>query len=102
MIFKLQTRSIRNIMRVDNNVSCRELFKKLKILPFYSQYIFSLFSLLLFVVKNINMFILNSTVHSMNTRHCSDLHLPAVHLTKVQKGIYYSGAKAFNSLHPGI
>jgi hypothetical protein len=85
-------------MRVGNNVSCRELFKKLKILPFYSQYIFSL---LIFVVKNINMFTLNSTVHSINTRHCSDLRLSAVHLAKVQKRIYHSGAKAFNFLPPG-
>jgi len=86
-------------MAVSNNVSCRELFKKLNILPLYLQYTFSL---LLFVVKNINMFTLNSTVHSVNTRHCSDLHLSAVHLTKVQKGIYHSGAKASNSLPPGI
>jgi len=56
-IFKLQKRAIRIIMGVSNNVSCRELFKKLNILPLYSQYIFSL---LLFVVKNINMFTLNS------------------------------------------
>jgi len=94
-IFKLQRRSIRIIMRVSNNASCREL----NVLPFYSQYIFSL---LLFVVKNIDKFILNSTVHSINTRHCSDLHLSAAHLTKVQKGVYHSGAKAFNSLPPGI
>jgi len=98
-IFKLQKRAIRIIMGVSNNVSWRELFKNLNIIPFYSQYIFSL---LLFVVKNINMFTLNSTVHSINTRHCSDLHLPEVHLTKVQKGTYYSGAEAFNSLPPGI
>jgi hypothetical protein len=98
-IFKLQKRAIRIIVRVGNNVSSRELFKKLKILLFYSQYIFSL---LLFVVKNINMCTLNSTVHSINTRHCSDLRLPAVHLTKVQKGIYHSRAKAFNTLPPGI
>jgi len=48
------------------------------------------------------MFTLSSTVHSFNTRRCFDLHLPAVHLTKVQKGIYYSGAKVFNSLPPSI
>jgi len=86
-------------MRVDNNVSCQELFRRLNILPFCSQYILSL---LLFVVKNISMFTFNSTVHSINTRRCFDLHLPAVHLTKVQKGIYYSGAKVFNSLPPRI
>ena len=44
-IFKLQKRTIRIIMTVDNRVSCRELF--LKILPLQSQYILSLF-----VVKN--------------------------------------------------
>jgi len=48
------------------------------------------------------MLTLNSTVHSINTRHSSDLHLSAVHLTKVQKGIFHSGVKAFNSLPPGI
>jgi len=52
-------------MRVGNNVSCWELFRRLNILPLCSQYILSL---LLFVVKNINMFTLNSTVHSINTR----------------------------------
>jgi len=69
------------------------------ILLFCLQYILSL---LLFVVKNISMFTLNSSVHSINTRRCFDLYLPAVHLTKVQKGIYYSGAKVFNSLPPSI
>jgi hypothetical protein len=36
--------------------------------------------------------------HSINTRHCSDLYLPSVHLTKVQKGVYHSGIKVFNCL----
>jgi hypothetical protein len=48
-IFKLQKRTIRIMMNVGNRVSCSELFKKLNILPLYSQYILSL---LLFVVKN--------------------------------------------------
>jgi hypothetical protein len=83
------------MMNGGNRESCRELFKKLNILPLHSQYILSL---LLFVVKNINMFKLNSLVHSINTGHCSDLHLPSVHLTKVQKGAYHSGIKVFNCL----
>ena len=53
-IFKLQKRAIRIIMNVDSRVSCRELLKKLNILPLHSQYILSL---LLFVVKNIQEFI---------------------------------------------
>jgi len=63
-IFKLQKRVIRIIMKVDNRVSCRELFKKLNILPLHSQYILSI---LLFVVNNIHEFTLNSDVHSIRT-----------------------------------
>ena len=48
--FKLQKRVIRTMMNAGNRESCRELFKKLNILPLHSQYILSL---LLFVVKNI-------------------------------------------------
>jgi len=73
--------------------------KKLNILPLHSQYILSLF---FFVVKNINMFKSNSVVHSINTRHCSDLYLPSAHLTKVQNGVYHSGIKVFNCLPTGI
>jgi len=80
IIFKLQKRVIRIMMKARNRESCHELFKKLNILPLYSQYILSLS---LFVVKNINMFKFNSIVHSTNTRHCSDLYLPTTHLTKV-------------------
>jgi hypothetical protein len=60
-------------MNAENKDSCRELFKKLNILPLHSQYSLSL---LLFVVKNINMFKPNLMVHSINTRDCSDLYLP--------------------------
>ena len=94
-IFKWQTRAIRIIMNAGNRQSCRELFRELNILPLHSQYIFSLS---LFVVKQINMFRLNSMIHSINARHCSDLHLPSVRLTKAQKGVYYSGIDVFNSL----
>jgi hypothetical protein len=37
-------------------------------------------------------------VHSINTRHCSDLYLPSAHLIKVQKGVYHSGIKVFDCL----
>ena len=94
-IFKLQKRAIKIIMNVDNRVSCRELLKKLNILPLHSQYILSL---LLFVVKNIKEFISNSILNSINTHHRSDLYAPSVKLTKYQKGVYYSGIKIFNHL----
>ena len=44
-------------------------------------------SLLLFVVKNLNMFKSNSVVHTIYTRNSSDLYLPSVHLSKVQKSV---------------
>jgi hypothetical protein len=44
-----------------NMVSCRNLFRRLEILPFVSQYILSL---MLFVVKNKNIFTLNSENHT--------------------------------------
>jgi hypothetical protein len=82
-------------MNVGNRKSCHELFKKLNILPLYLQYILSL---LLFAVKNIEEFSMNSEVHTINTRHRSDLHLPSINLTKYQKGVYYSGIKIFSYL----
>ena len=86
-------------MNDGNRESCRELFKKLNILPLHPQHILSL---LLFVVKNINMFKSNSVVHSINTRHCSDLYLPSAHLSKVQKAVYHTEIKDFNCLPPRI
>ena len=62
-----------------NRVSCRNLFKKLKILPLTSQY---LLSLLMFIVQNSNLF-------STNTQ---------VNLIIYQKGAYYSGIKICNNL----
>jgi len=94
-IFKLQKKVIRIMMNAGIRQSCRELFRELNILPLHSQYILSA---LHFVVKHINMFKLNSTIHSIKTRHCSDLHLPSVHFSKVQKCVYYSGIHVFNYL----
>jgi hypothetical protein len=75
--------------------SCRGLFNKLQILPFQSQYIFSL---LLFVVKNRDYFIANTDIHDINTRYNYDLHLPSTNLSIVQKGVLFSGSKIYNHL----
>jgi hypothetical protein len=52
---------------------CRNLFKKMKILPFYSQYIFSL---LLYTVNNIHSFITNMDFHNYSNRNNSNVHPP--------------------------
>ena len=75
--------------------SCHELFKKLQILPLSSQYILSL---LMFVVKNRELFKSNSDIHRIGTRSNNDLHLPSTQLNLFQKGVYYSGIKLYNHL----
>jgi hypothetical protein len=57
ILFRLQKRIIRISVGIRGRDSCREHFKKLKILPLQSQYILSL---LLFVVENGDYFKVNS------------------------------------------
>jgi hypothetical protein len=64
-IFKIQKKVIRIIMSSGKKASCRQLFRKLNILPVQSKYILSI---LLFVTKNKDQFISNSQVHTINTR----------------------------------
>jgi len=79
--------------------SCRTLFKKLSILPLKSQYIFSL---LLFVVRNRELYKSNSDNHSINTRYSTDLHPTMSKLTTFKKRAYYFGIKVFNHLPPSL
>jgi len=82
-------------MLIRNRGSCREHFRKLKILPLHSQHILSLS---LFVIHNKNNFKLNSEIHSISSRIKSNLHQPLSHLTTYQKGTYYFRFKVFNIL----
>ena len=65
-IFKIQERVIRIITHSRMRDSCRELFKKLEILPLYSQYIFSIS---IFVIKNKHLFYtIRSTVFTQDLK----------------------------------
>jgi hypothetical protein len=81
-IFKIKLMIIRVIMNARNRYSCQRLFKNLKIVPFKSQYIFSL---LLFVAKHRDLYKSNSEIHSINTRSSFGLHTPTANLTTFQK-----------------
>jgi len=74
-------------------------FKKFKVLPFQSQ---NIFSLVLFVIINEDQYMLNSEIHSINTRQNSNLYQPPPNLTMYQKGTYYFGIKIFNNLPSDI
>jgi hypothetical protein len=95
IIFKLQKKIIRIITNLGPTDSCQDMFKELKILPLKSQYIFSL---LLFVAKNKELFKTNSEIHSINTRHNSHLHPALLNLTKSQRRVHFPGTKTFNCL----
>jgi hypothetical protein len=85
-IFKIQKRIIRVITNTGRCDSCRELYKKLQILPLPSHYIFSL---LVFVNKKRSCFISNLEIRDINTRHTHNLNLPSTNPTLVQKGVLF-------------
>jgi hypothetical protein len=77
-VFRMQKHVLRIMTKSGYSNSCRQLFKNWGILPFYSQYIFSL---MLFVVRNTHLYITNQETHGVNTRHNTDFHFPTVRLT---------------------
>ena len=98
-VFKIQKRIIRIISNSGSRDSCHPLFKHLQILPLPSQYIFSL---LVFVIMNRNLFQSNSEIHNLNTCFYHNMHLPSTDLTSVQKGVLYCGSKIYSHLPSNI
>jgi len=50
-----------------------------------------IFSVLLFVVKNKDLYTTNQEIRNITTRSNINLHPPVCNLTVFQKGAYYSG-----------
>ena len=94
-VFIAQKKIIRIIMQARPNTACRTLFREVGILTLYSQYILSM---VMFIVKNRHLFTSNETIHNIDTRQKADLHVPVAKLTKVQRGVYYSGTALYNAL----
>jgi hypothetical protein len=94
-IFIIQKKAIRIMEGCGSRVSCRNLFKKLQILPLTSQY---MLSLLMFVVQNKNFVSTNNENHNLGTRKSNTLYLPQANLSIYQKGTYYLGIEIFNNL----
>ena len=81
-IFKIQKQIIQIMTKSRRRDSCRQLFKKLEILPLKSQYILST---ILFVVKNKELFTTNQEIHNINTRCNKNSHPPLSNLAIFQK-----------------
>jgi len=94
-IFKIQKWIIRIMTKSRSRDSCRQLFKRLEILPLQSQYIFSV---LLFVVKNKDLYTIKQEIHNIATRSNTNLNPPVCNVTVFQKGAHCSGIKLFNHL----
>ena len=94
-IFRLQKKIIRIITGCRHMDSCRKLFINLEILSLPSQYILSL---LLFMIRNKNQFLISSEIHHIDTTQHENFHQPSINVTKYQKGVYCLGVKVFNML----
>jgi hypothetical protein len=77
---------------VKKGASCRELLKKFNIIPLANEF---LFSLLLFVVDNVEKLQTNSDIHCINTRHKHDLLMLNANQTRCYIDAYYAGIKSF-------
>ena len=73
-------------MGYKNWVSCMNLFRRLEILPFVSQYILLLMP---FVVKNKNLFAFNSENHTKNTTQFNNFYHPITNFTVHQRAVHY-------------
>jgi hypothetical protein len=94
-VFTLQKKTVRIIVGAKPQTPFRDPFKKLQILPLPCEYIFSLLN---FVINNLEHFQTNLAIHCVNTRNKHNLHRPVANLTCFQKTTYYLGIKIFNNL----
>ena len=81
------------MLRLGPMSSCREGFKKLDILTVPCLYIYAL---MLFAVKNLNIYQTNSSDHDFNTKQENKRHRPSVRLSSIHRGVCYSSVKIFN------
>ena len=79
-VFMIQKRAIRITLRQGPRISCREGFKKLDILTVPWLYIYAL---MLFAVKNLNIYQTKTSIHGMNTRQQNKLYIPSVRLSSI-------------------
>jgi hypothetical protein len=96
LICTLQKRKIVIIMAGASTRSlCRRLCMRLENLPLPCEYTFSLLS---FIANNQEHFLMNSAIHTVNTRNMDHLHRPIANLSYFQKGAYYFDIRMFNNL----
>jgi hypothetical protein len=89
-VFLLQKGVIRIMKGVDSRCSSKGLRNQI-------YYLFIVFYLLMFVILNFN-FLTNIAVDGVNTGTQHQLHRPAVTLSCIKRGVFYSSTKIFYRL----
>jgi uncharacterized membrane protein len=94
-VFKLQKRVIRIMVGAAD--SCKKIFRSSQILPLPSLYIYYL---VMYIVNNLELFVLNFDRNISATRNSMNLYLPIANLRVFQKSPEFFGIKVYNNL-PG-
>lgn len=94
-VFKLQKRAVRLMKGCGLSDSCREHFKDMHIFPLKTQYIYSL---MMFIVKNKELFDTNNAHYRINTRHIMDIHMTQVNLALFGNGVNHMAVRIYNAL----
>jgi hypothetical protein len=94
-IFRLQKRVIRIITGSKSNDSCRQLFRKLNILPLPSQYIFQL---ILFIVNNRDLSNVLPEFRSLKIRQNYNPYPLSSNMSIYQRRPYNFGLNIFDNL----
>jgi len=90
-----QKKALRIIKNTRGRQHCRPIFKEYKIMTVVSMYIFSA---LVNVKENFEIYQLREDVHSYNTRNRYMLEIPQVRLQKTQGSHHYMNITLFNKL----
>jgi hypothetical protein len=90
IIFVVQKRAIRVLLRQGPRASCRKGFRKMGILTVPCLYICT-------IIKNHNIYQANSNFHKINTRRHKKFHVSSVRLSSIQKGVHYTSVRIYNN-----
>uniref|UniRef100_A0A1B6LAY2 Reverse transcriptase domain-containing protein n=1 Tax=Graphocephala atropunctata TaxID=36148 RepID=A0A1B6LAY2_9HEMI len=93
--FLWQKKAIRVMANLSPQESCRQSFSNFKIMPLACIFILQN---LVYVKKNINVYVSHDSIHDHNTRFRHNLVLPNVRLTKTYNSFSFQQIRLFNKL----